>query len=92
MSGEVGVYPAFPPTTEVYRGPPQWARGNFCRPFLSFSGPVDCRKKDQKSMLTGQKAWAYTPRLIANGAADKAGTDAADKPGESPLSAGCLTL
>jgi hypothetical protein len=52
-----------------------------------FRGPVDRRKKDQKRLLTGKRARAYTPRLIANGAADKAGTDAADGRAKAFLSA-----
>jgi hypothetical protein len=35
-------------------------------------------KKVEEMLLTGKRAGAYTPRLIANGAADEAGTDAAD--------------
>jgi hypothetical protein len=42
-------------------------------------------KKVQKSRLTGKRAGAYTPRLIANGAGGNAGTDAADEAGREPV-------
>jgi hypothetical protein len=52
-----------------------------------FRGSNEPLKKDQKRMLTGKQARAYTPRLIANGAADTAGTDAADGRVKALLSA-----
>lgn len=62
----------------LFRGPRNGPEAKSSALFPGFFVVLEALKKVRKRVLTGKQAGAYTPRLIANGAADEATTDAAD--------------